>query len=103
MPKKPEGANNDPDLEDHDKLWQELKDKGLTESQIQDLIIRMNADMLNQKAKREPEFFYAVYEQKLGRALTDLEKITIKEQLDRHFDDLKKHYGLDDKGNVKKQ
>ena len=106
MKKTPEGGGEfEPEGEEHvEDLREDLRKKGLTESQIDDMLIRLNAEEFfkSGRPRKEPEFFYQVFEEKLRRPLTDLEKIQIKADLDRSWDDLKKQFGVDDEGKLKK-
>ena len=67
-------------------------------------MIRLHAEeFFNPKGpRREPDFFYEVYAEKLGRPLTDLEKIRIKAGLDENWNNLREHFGINKDGKIKK-
>jgi hypothetical protein len=104
MKKNPESESHDPMPDDPEQLREYLKTQGLTEDQISEMILRLNptGEKLEERRK-EPTFFYEVYEEKLGRPLTDVEKIQIKAELEEQWKKLKAHFGLDDEHGLKKQ
>ncbi len=107
MKKSPEGQNPeefDPATGEREvKLRADLLRQGLTDAQIDDIMIRLHAEEFFKPKgpRREPDFFYEVYAEKLGRPLTDLEKIGIKAALEKGWSDLKEHFGIDEDGKIK--
>ncbi|OGE87851.1 MAG: hypothetical protein A3J07_04025 [Candidatus Doudnabacteria bacterium RIFCSPLOWO2_02_FULL_49_13] len=107
MKKSPEGENpeeSDPATGEREvQLRADLKQQGLTDAQIDDMMIRLRAEeFFNPDGpRREPDFFYEVYAEKLGRPLTDLEKIRMKAALEKEWSNLKEHFGLDKDGKIK--
>lgn len=108
MKKSPEGQNPeefDPAPGEREvQLRADLERQGLTDAQIDDIMIRLNAEEFFKPGRqpKEPNFFYEVYAEKLGRPLTDLEKIRIKASLDEGWDNLKEHFGIGKDGKLKK-
>jgi hypothetical protein len=101
---KPKGEGPPESEEPEDPLRKELREKGLTEDQIDDMVIRLNAEEIfaGDPLKKEPNFLYEVFEEKFGRPLTDVEKMEIKAAFDQDWKEQKKHYGVDDEGKTKK-
>jgi hypothetical protein len=100
---KPKGEGLPESEEPEDPLRKELREKGLTEAQIDDIVIRLNAEeIFAGDPLKEPDFLYEVFEEKFGRPLNDLEKMEIKAALDQDWKEQKKHYGVDDEGKIKK-